>query len=639
MSNRTYAAGALIIAVVLFLAVNILANTWLTGARLDLTEHRLYTLSEGTLKTLERLDEPVHLRLYLSQKLATKLPRVSGYATRVRELLQEYALKAKGKLQVSIIDPEPFTEREDRAVSYGLQGIPLNDGESTFYFGLVGTNALDDVETIRYLSTEREQFLEYDITKLIYTLENPKRKVIGLLSTLPLDGMDRRAMMMRRQPQPWVILEQMRQLFEVKRIPTTAEDIPDDVNVLMIVHPKKLSERTLYAIDQFVLRGGRVLAFIDPNAEADQTQGIAGLPPLPQASNLHRLLKSWGVKIVSGKSVGDLQLAVKVRSRQGGRTVTSQYPPWINVPSQLLNSQDIVTGNLGNLTFGSAGAIEPLADATTRMAPLATSSEGAMLVKNELIGPMADLDSLKRSFKPAGKRFTLAARIQGPARSAFEATPPRKEKSKNKGGEKAKKTAKEKPRLERSKQDINVIVVADTDFLQDQFWVQVQNFLSQRIVVPIAANGNFVINALENLSGSAELISVRSRGRFLRPFLRVNQLREAAEINFRAKEKQLLDRLDKTEKRLKALQKSKGDGLILSDAQRREIESFRREKVRIRKDLRDVRHALRKDIETLEATLKFVNIGLVPILIALGGTLLGAYRVRRRRRATHSRVA
>ena len=635
MNNRALTIGALLLGLVLFLAVNIVSNTKLTGARLDLTDHRLFTLSEGTIKTLQSLDEPVNLRLYLSMKLATRLPSVSSYAARVRELLSEYALASQGKINLTFVDPEPFSEEEDRAVSFGLQGVPLSDGESTFYFGIVGTNSLDDVKNIPYLTTEREEFLEYDITQLIYTLGNPTRKVVGILSSLPLDGMRPQAAMRGQQGTAWLILEQIQGLFETKMIAASAKRIPADVDVLMIVHPKNLSEATLYAIDQFTMDGGRVLAFIDPNAEADRAQAMRGMPPLPTSSNLGTLLNAWGIDIDTTKSVGELQLALRVRSQQAERVVTSEYPPWINIPQRLQNPNDIVTGKLGNLTFASAGAIQKLDGSSTTMTDLVRTTDSAMLIKNELIGPMADMAHLKRSFKPAGEPFVLAVRLRGPAKSAFDAPPKEKPDPKAKGTEDAAaKAANETPHthIAKSKEDINIIVVADDDMLQDQFWVQAQNFMGPRLAVPIAANANFVINALENLSGSAELISVRSRGRFLRPFTRVNALRQEAELKFREKETQLLERLETTEKNLQALQRSEGEGgLVISAAQRQEIETFRNEKVRIRGELREVRRELRKDIETLEAWLKFSNIGLVPILIAIGGVLIGAYRVRRRR--------
>jgi len=425
----------------------------------------------------------------------------------------------------------------------------------------------------------------------------------------------------------------------VRRIPTGATSIPEEVDVLMLVHPKNLSEPLRYAIDQFVLRGGRMLAFVDPNSEADQSQVMPGMPPLPQASHLGGLLEAWGVKLDPTVAVGDLQLALRVRSQQGEREVTADYPPWMNIPSELQSPDDIVTANIGNLTFASPGALVPVEGATTTFAALVRSTESAMLIKNELIGPMADIESLKREYKPAGESFVLAARIQGPAKSAFEAPPPlpagedaagdRPERDAAGAGE---GTPERAPHLAQSTEDINVIVIADTDLLQDEFWVQAQSFLGQRIAVPIAANANLVVNALENLSGSADLISVRSRGRFLRPFTRVNELRQAAELKFREKEVQLLERLQETEQRLEELQKSEGEAaLVLTDAQRQAIESFRLEKVRIRKELREVRRELRKDIESLEGWLKFANIGLVPILIGIGGTVIGAYRIRRRR--------
>ncbi|MCH9670924.1 MAG: Gldg family protein [Gammaproteobacteria bacterium] len=645
MFGRILLGGGLLIAVVLLLAVNIFAGNAFSGWRLDLTDHKLFTLSEGTKKTLSGLEEPVTLRLYLSQKLATRLPAVSSYAARVRELLEEYEHAADGKLIISVIDPEPFSEQEDRAVGYGLSGIPLQDGESTFYFGLVGTNALDAQETIPYLSIERGEFLEYDITKLIHTLGNPKRPVIGMLSTLNLDGVDPRARARGGPPQggePWVIMNQLNELFDVRRLATRGDSIPEEIGVLLIIHPFGLGEQMLYAIDQFVLRGGRVLAFVDPFPEAD-TGGqptMPGMPPQPRASDLGALLASWGVALDTQQAVGDLQLAAQVRTQSpaGDRTVQVEYPVWMNVPTQLLNPNDIVTGQVGNLTFASPGELTKLDGVDTTFTPLVRTTTAATKFDLEMLGPLADVEELLRNYTPGGKQLTLGARITAPAgaiKSAYpDGRPAKPEPDKPAEGE-----ADAAPEhMAASTKEAHIVVIGDTDLLQDQFWVQVQNFLGQRMAQPIAGNGNLVINALENLMGSSDLISVRSRGGFLRPFTRVNELRQDAELQFREKEVELIERLKQTEQRIAEMDQAQGgtgQSLALSPAQRKEVAKFRDERVRIRTELRGVRHALRKNIEKLETWVKFSNIALVPILIAIGGFFVSIHRMRKRRRSVH----
>ena len=657
MGGKTYTIGGIVLAVAAFLALNMFANQALTRFRLDLTEQRLFTLSEGTRNILRSIDEPVTLRLYVSRSLASRLPSISGYVARVRDLLQEYEYAADGKLILTVIDPEPFSEEEDRAVAYGLSGLPLLDGESTFYFGLVGTNTLDDQEVIPRFTPDREEFLEYDLTKMIHTLAQAERPVIGLLSGLPLDGRTQQAMMTGRPPQPWLILERMEELFEVRHLSSLSlERVEEDVDVLMVVHPKGLSDTVRYAIDQFVLGGGHTLVFVDPNAEADMNPTVPGLPPLPGKSELEDLLAAWGLELDTTRTVGDMQIGADVQAQLGDRVATIRYPMWMNVPSPLLNREDVVTAELGNLTFGTAGALVTVPDAGLTVSPLAmTTPSGAGLVETEMVGPMADIERLVREFRPDGTSYVLAARIGGKAASAFPGGPPLPDAADEEAGEgqdtgegegavaesgsEGSETPGDSVPDHLDEGEIHVIVVGDTDFLQDQFWVQRQNIFGQSIPIPISANGSFVINALDNLTGSGDLIGIRSRGRFLRPFTVVNELRQDAELRFREKEKELLQRLEETEARLSELRTGEGDEIVLTEDQRNAIIEFTEERVRIRRELRDVRHSLRKDIETLETSLKFINIGLVPIVIGIGGLLAGLHRMRRRRAAMRAGAA
>ena len=640
MSSKWLTATGLGLAVVLLLAVNIFSNAVFTSMRADLTEGKLYTLTEGTKSMLGGLAEPVRLRLFLSEQLATRLPRINSYAKRVRELLGEYERTAGGKLAVEVIDPEPFSPDEDRAVGYGLRGIPL-DEESTFYFGLVATGSTDEEKTIAYLTIDREEFLEYDLSRLIYQVANPKQKVVGLMSSLPMTGADPRAAMMGRRPQEWMVLEQMRQLFDVRTLDNNISEIPADVDVLMVVHPKDLKEPTLYAIDQFVLRGGRALFFVDPHPEADQgpPSVTATTTRAGRGSEISKLFNAWGIELVPGKVVGDLQLATRVQFEHEGRLVMLDYPVWINLPPELYSREDIVTASLiGSLRLGTPGHLLKKDGAGTQLAPLMESTVNASLIGTEKLGIFSDPQDTVRDYKPDGKRYVLAARVTGPAISAFADGAPKGNESKAET-ESQKAAANEKAtsgseHLAKSKQDINVIVIADSDLLQDAFWVQVQDFLGNRIAIPNAANGALVVNALDNLTGSNDLISIRSRGRFTRPFTRVNALRQEAELRFRQKEQELINRLDETEKKLAELERSKQESatVVLSEAQQQEIARFRQEKIRIRNELRDVRHELRKNIENLEGWLKFANIGMMPILIGIGGVAVGAYQMRRRKK-------
>ncbi len=626
MNKKILTTGGLLMALALLLAVNIISDVSLKSARLDLTENQLYTLSDGTKNILKNIDEPITLRFFLSQKIATNLPGISNYTVRVRELLEEYQRAAGDKLKLVVVDPEPFSEAEDTAEGYGMRGIPVDNNNTTFYFGLAGTNSTDDLETIPFLSPNREEFLEYDLTKLVYQLGNPKQKVVGIMSTLPVQG-DMTPPFSQDGAQPWMIVEQIRQLFEVRKIETDVETIPDNIDVLMLIHPKELSDATLYAIDQFVLKGKRAIVFADPYSEAYEPPSNPQNPwaamQAPRNSELNKLFDAWGIELVPNKVVGDLRTAQKVQMRKGSRAIVINYPVWMDLDAeQYFNKQDIVTAKLGNIVLATPGALVEKGDVPTDIIPLIESGDKAMQIGVDKLGAFAEPENLARNFKPEGK-FTIAARITGKVKTAFPKGKPEGDETENK-------------HITESAEDINLIVVADTDILEDKFWVRVQNIFGQRLAMPHAANGTFVINALDNLSGSNDLISVRNRGSFTRPFTRVEAIQQEAEQRFREKEKELQARLQETEQKIRSLQNQKQEGneFMLNVKQQQEIARFRDEKIKIRKELRNVQHALQKDIERLETVTKFINIGLMPLLIGFWGFTLSLWNRQRRKTTT-----
>ena len=646
MISRMMTTTGVVLAVVLLFAVNILASRLLGPARIDLTEHRLFTLSEGTRGILTNLDEPVTLRFYLSKRELERVPGIGGYADRVRALLDEYRRIAGGKLTLRVIDPEPFSDEEDRAVGFGLRGVPLGLDEGIFYFGLAGTNSVDDEEVIPFFTAEREQFLEYDLTKLVHNLSSPQRKIVGLLSSLPVEGAgpQMQVAMPGMSGPPWMVVDQVRQLFEVRSLLPKLEEIPEDIDVLMLVHPRSLSREALYAIDQYVLRGGRVVAFVDPFSEAQQEAMAGGFmqPAMSKRSEIDELLAAWGVTL-GEDVVADLELALKVRMEQGGRILTFDYPVWMNITPQTFDPDDIVTGNLANLGFGTPGSLEPADGATTTFTPLVTTTpRAAQFTPAQVAAVTTDPRDLLDDYASQDRPYTVVARISGKVHTAFPDGRPVREPSGEEGDagtdadtEAGLETELRAEHLPTSAEDAQIIVVADADMLADRFWVVVQEFLGSRIAIPSAANGALVINALDNLTGSSDLISVRNRGTFTRPFTRVVALRQQAERTFRAKEQELIAELTETERRLVELEESNqgDDALVLTDAQREELVRFRQERVRIGKELREVRRQLRADIERLESWLKFANIGLVPILIGIVGLLAGVLQIRRRRGA------
>jgi len=640
MSSRWLGYGSLLVALILLFAVNIFGAGILPGTRVDLTENRVYTLSKGTKSVLEKIDEPITLRLYLSQTLATRIPSIGSYAERVKELLEEYERTADGKLNVHLIDPEPFSEEEDRAVGYGLRGVPLDNGDETLYFGLVGTNSTDDEEVIAFLSSSREQFLEYDISKLIYNLANPEQPTIGLIDSLRIRGGASPQLAMRGvQVPPWTVATQLGQLFKIKEIDDGESVIPEEVAALMITHPKSLSDKTLYAIDQYVMRGGKLLVFTDPQADNEQVTsvGMAPMAPGMRSSDLNRLLSVWGVKMVTDRVVGDLSVAATVQMNKEGRTVSFRYPVWLNLLPGTLDQTDPVTAQLGNVSFGTPGHLVPVPEAGTTFTPLISTTSEATQFALEAVGLGADPQDLIRGYEPGGEVLVLAARVTGKVKSAFPDGPPEAAAKASEDGEakaQEEQRATVAPHLAQSKAPVSFIAVADSDMLHDRFWVQVQEFMGTRIAIPNAANGDFVINAIDNLTGSDDLISVRNRGTFIRPFERIQTMQRQAEVTYREKEEELVQRLTDTENKLRALQEGRdavGGEFQLSEAQKEELIEFRRERLRIRKELRQVRLDLRRNIESLQRWLKFANIGLVPILIGVFGLIVGLVKLNRRR--------
>ncbi|BCG26519.1 MULTISPECIES: GldG family protein [Pseudomonas] len=610
MKKLMYSSAGLLLIALAFLAFNMVSGLALTNARLDLTEQKLYTISDGTRQILGELDEPINLYFFYSDKSAKDLVVLRNYAKRVEEMLKAYAQAADGKIKLHIVDPEPFSEDEDKAAEFGLQAIPLQQGGDSIYFGLAGTNAVDDRQIIPFFPLDQEEFLEYEISRLVQSLAKPQRPVVGVMSGLPINGgFD----MQTRQPsQPWMVMEEIRQLFQIESVKPSVDQIPDKVSVLLLVHPKNLPQQTRYAIDQFVLRGGKLLVFVDPYSEADHGMQMPGeMGGEDKASDLPELFKAWGLEMVPGKVVGDGAYAMSVSMGEGQRP--ARHVGWLSLPKKALDASDIATANLETVTVATAGILRPLEGAKTHFAPLIQSSEYAMPFDAERFAMLRNPDVLMRELKPSGDRYAIAARIGGPAQSAFpDGIEGRKDGLK-------------------SADNINVIVVADTDMLSDRMWVQVQDFFGQRVPQPWADNSGFAINALDNLAGSEALISVRSRGRFTRPFTVVESLQREAETRFREQEQVLQQRLADTEEKLASLQKNQDPtkALELTPEQQATLQQFMQEKVRIRKELREVNYQLNADIEKLGRTLKFINIALVPLVLTLGVLLLWFWRRRR----------
>jgi ABC-type uncharacterized transport system involved in gliding motility auxiliary subunit len=626
-------AGGLAAAAVLAVSVNVLADRLLPNARLDLTEQRLYTLSDGTRQVLAGLKDPVTLRLFYTRSLGSQVPVYGAYADRVRELLEEYAALSNGKVTLEYLDPEPFSETEDRALAYGIQGVPLDQSGEQVYFGLAGTNLLDDERVLPFIQPDRERFLEYDLTRLVYDLSSPKRPVMGMLSALPLNG-DPRAMMMRLPGggQPYAIANQLRQFFTVKDVPANAQVIDPDVQVLMVAQPQGLPDATLYAIDQFVMRGGKLFVLTDPHSEGQASRpGPTGQPPAETSSNLDRLLNAWGIETPGNKVVLDLRGAWRVRAAPTDRVQAVDYLAWFNATGDSLSHGDVATADLQQVTFASAGEVLKRQGAGIEMTPLVTSSPDAMLVDTRSVKENPNPSQILAGFKADGQRHVLMARARGILSSAFPDGPPPPP-------EDAPRPADFPAHRARSDGPANLVVANDSDVLEDRFWVRTQGFFGQQVATPFSDNGTLVSNLADTLAGGDALIGLRSRGESLRPFGVVEEIRRNAEARYRQTEQALTQRLEATERRLRELRQGTAGGgernqaqnAVITPEQRAEIDRARAEIVSTRSQLRSVQLELRRDIERLENTLRLLNIALVPALLTLFALGLALVRLRRR---------
>jgi len=624
----------------IFLIVSIAIISSFPRLRVDLTEDRLFTLAEGTRNIVRNLNTPLELQFFYSEEATGNVPQLRAYGNRVQELLREMVIASNGRLSMSVIDPQPFSVEEDMATEFGVQAVPVSQGGRQVYFGLVvlDTESTDRPEagegeknfkTLPVIRPDQEGFLEYEFSRLITLVSNPKTPVVGLLTELNIDGGFNAA---TGQPAAsWAIMESIRYLYDVRRLSTFTDTIDEDVDILFIVHPQDLEAQTLYAIDQHVMRGGKVIVFVDPNADSQSQQMISGSAEFASlSSDLAPLLSAWGVEYDPERALADQELALFVTVGQAQRPITHLGMIGVQRPGL---ANDIVTAGLEIINMSSLGALTPRPDASTSFEPLIQSSDKAMLMEGEFFKALTDPSILLDEFEATGERYTVAARISGPASSAFPEGRPLSADNTDEADPDAAETELA-PHIAQSQGSISVIVVADTDFLTDRMWAQLTSMFGQRMVQAFASNGNFVINALDNLGGSTDLISIRNRGSYARPFTRVLELQRAADQRLRQEETELLQALAETEQQLAALSQGSAGGNTLTAQQEEQIDRFIQQQLETRRKLREVQHQLNDDIESLGSTLKLINTALIPVLLIIAALTMAWLRRRRRDMAT-----
>lgn len=630
--RRLFSTVGLVVLAGLVLVSTLITDAIFQGLRIDLTENNLYTLSNGSKNIASGLDEPLELYFFFSRDATKDALAWRNYGKQVRELLEEFELASDGKLKLHVIDPEPFSEEEDQAAEYGLEAVNLTAGGDAVYFGLAAKPESGErpAEVIPFFQPDRQEFLEYDIARLIYQTSQTDKPTVGLISDLEVNGgFD----MMTRQPkQPWIAISQLQQLFKVKNLERDLEEVEKGIDLLLVIHPKELPDNTLYAIDQFVLGGGRAMIFVDPFAEQD-TQAMMGGAGADLSSDLSKLLNAWGLNYDPLQFVGDYQLALPVGVEPGRPPVKHLGILQLTEDNHAVE-EDIVISQLESINLSSAGYLEIREGASTRIQPLLESSEYAMPMDTEKLVSMRNPAELTVGFEPTGKKYVFAARVTGEAQTAFpDGVPVESVVETGEDAADAEEPAKADDPEQIRSGTVNLVVVADTDLLTDRLWVQLQSFFGQQIAQPFADNNAFLTNSVDYLSGSSDLIEIRSRGRFIRPFTVVQDMNREAQAAFHEKEQNLQQQLEATEQKLMELQNQrddKGNVLTLSPEQEQEIARFEEQKLSIRKQLREVQHQLNKDIDQLAFQLKLINIVAVPALLTL---LVIAVALVRRRRA------
>ena len=572
-------------------------------ARIDLTQDRIFTLSEGTRTILERLEQPVELLFFYSEVSMREAPSLRQYALHVEDFLRELELRAQGKISLRVIDPEPFSEQEDRAADLGVQPVPLQAGGSPLYLGLAAVGVRADAEVISFLHPERGPYLEYDVVKAIYLASLQAAPQVGLISGLPVGGgFD---MATRSLHKPWTAVQQLKQLYEVLELGSNPDEIAANIDLLVVVHPARLGEQALYAIDQFVLGGGKAMIFVDPYAQNAESIAPGGRLSTNSAtaSNMPGLFRAWGIEMVADKVVGDASHAMLVNLADDRAPVRDLTLLGVGVDGIARDAP--VTRDLETLNLSTAGAFRALEGADTHWQPLLQTSRATALVDVERVREAADPGRLFDGFVPDGKRYAMAGLLTGRASTAFPEGPLDVSAVPAAG--------------QRSEGNIRVLLVADTDLLTDRLWVQVQSFFGQRILAPFADNGALLVNGVDFLSGSPELIAIRSRDTVERPFTRVHELQRLAEERYRETQEALNAQLGEAERQLTRLQQAQAGvkGAVLTMEQQAAVDRFVAQKLALRKALREVQYQFSRDIETLGTRLKVINIGLVPLLLSI----------------------
>ncbi len=618
--ERTKPWVLVVLLLVCLIALNVLVAL-LPAARLDVTEDQLFTISPGSREILKNLEDPLLVKLYFSRSNAELPTSFKTYAQRVEDLLGEYEALSGGQMELRVIDPKPDSDEEVEAQQYGVEAVTLPSG-TPVYFG-VALQLLDRQTALPFLDPRRQEFLEYDLTQAIYQITQTQKPRVGVLSSMNLNGGP--AMMPGQPPsQKWAFLSELEKNLEVQMLQPTLVEVPEDISTLLVVHPKEFSPAAQYAIDQFVLRGGHLVLMLDPNSRADLSSPMNQMSQQPNlSSDLPQLRAAWGITFDAGKIVGDFQQATPVNTNSG----ILRFPYWLSLQSTHLDANHPLTSDLESLLFIEAGALGKDNGSSVEMTPLISTSPESGLTDAFMLRFMQP-QQMVRELKPSGTPQALVALYRDTFTSAFPDGPPAVE---GQDGKPAPQPTQ--PHRAQAQEPNTILVFADVDFLSDGYAVQRLNFLGQSLIQPKNDNLNLGLGAIEFLSGNDALRSIRSRGRFQRPFTRLLALQQQAQIRYQAEETALQNSLQEVQGKLDQLLQGTGAGdqdVLLPPEIQEEIKQFREEERQTRRKLREVRKILRQDIEQLGNQLLVLNLIAVPLLVGIAGMVIYRRRTRGR---------
>lgn len=618
IGKTVFSVGGAVLFLVIVVAINILVSR--TTLRWDATADGLYSLSQGTRTILAELDQDVAFKVFYSRHVVNVPAQIKTYAQRMIDFLSEYEQHANGRISVEIIDPKPDSEEEEWAIKYGMKGLSLPTGEP-LYLGLVAV-AADQEETIPFLDPTREMRLEYDLTRMITRVMTPDRMKIGIFSSLPVFGAGAMNMVMgggRPDMEPWFFIQELGKSYDLIDIAGDADRIDPTVDLLVLFHPRNMSDTLAFAVDQFILGGGNAIVFADPLSLMDDPRmGPGGSVP-------KTLFEAWGITMDAGQAIADYNYATRLRA-QDNQVETN--PMWLSTQAGAFNTDNLITANLESMLLPVAGAIEVLPDSPVAIEPLILSSPNNQMV--DAASHMMDVEILWRDFSPSGVVRNLAVHLSGRFPTAFPQGRPVVDSAAGPTEPETDAAESDRPLKEGTAASV-IVVVADSDLLYDGYYLSQQNLLGYTISNIFNDNLNFLLNACEMLTGNPALIGIRSRGTVERPFTRVQALELKAQDRWLSQEQALVRQVEETNATLRLLeqQKDASQRAILSEEQEQEIARFQEEKLRINRELKTVRRSLRAEIEQLGAAVKFLNIFFIPLLIGIGGVLFAIVRRRK----------